>query len=201
MQAAKALFSEKGYDAVSMREIARKAKCSHTAIYMYFQDKRALLHEIAVPPLEDLKMRMEEALRKPTRSADERLTDLALMFVRFSLENRSMVPLLFLTEAGPVDEAEPPLPVNRLRNALFSLLMQNLSESLGLDPDDPRLLQFSRIAFFALFGIVSTFIQGGESADQLFERLKDTFSGTIAVLLAGFRAVLQENREAKVGQA
>lgn len=188
LRAAKALFSEKGYDAVTMREIAARANCSHTAIYMHFRDKRALLHEIALPPLERLKTRMDETMANPDRTPDDRLTDLAFLFIRFCLENRNLVPLLFLSEAGRVDDPEPGLAVNRLRNAMFGLLTRGLAASLDAAPEDPRLLAYSRILFFALFGIVATYLQAEESADQLFDRLQDTFADTVAVLLAGFRS-------------
>lgn len=199
LQAAKTLFSEKGYDAVTMREIAARANCSHTAIYMHFKDKRALLGAIALPPLERLKGDLEQALRHPDRSADDRLTDVGLLFIRFCLENRNLVPLLFLTEAVRVDEPEPELAINRLRNATFGLLARGLSECLGIGPDDPRLLTFSRIAFFSLFGIVGTYLQGEESADRLFRRLRGTFEETVNVLLAGFRARCRTNTAGKEG--
>ncbi len=41
--AAASLFTEKGYHSVTMREIAKEAGCSHTAIYLYFKDKEDLL--------------------------------------------------------------------------------------------------------------------------------------------------------------
>lgn len=37
--AARELIAIKGFESVTMREIAAKAGCSHTAIYMYFGTK------------------------------------------------------------------------------------------------------------------------------------------------------------------
>ena len=51
LKAAGKLFSEKGYDAVTMREIAKEAGCSHTTIYLYFNDKETLLHQLSMPTL------------------------------------------------------------------------------------------------------------------------------------------------------
>lgn len=192
LHAAKMLFMAKGYEEVTMREIAGKAQCSHTAIYLYFKDKRALLHEIAMPHLEQLHDRLEEQWREGSGSPDAAFQRIGMQFVKFCLANRSLVPLLFLTEADRVDDPAPSLPVNRLRNAMFGLLMRSLSACLGIGEEDPRLLMFSRIAFFALFGIIGTYTQGRESADELLDRLEGTFEETLAVLLAGFRNRLAE---------
>lgn len=187
LQAARTLFMAKGYDDVTMRAIARKAHCSHTAIYMYFKDKRTLLHEIAMPHLTQLHDRMEALWREESGSPDAAFQQIGMQFVRFCLDNKSLVPLLFLTEAGRVDEPDPVLPVNRLRNAMFDLLKRSLSACLGIGEGDSRLLMFSRIAFFSLFGIIGTYAQGRESADELLGRLEATFEETMMVLLAGFR--------------
>lgn len=183
-----------------MREIARKAQCSHTAIYLYFKDKRALLHEIAMPHLVQLHDRLEQLWREGRGSPDEVFQRIGMQFVRFCLANRSLVPLLFLTEADRVDVPDPALPVNRLRNEMFGLLMRSLSACLGIGEEEPRLLTFGRIAFFALFGIIGTYTQGRESAEQLLERLEDTFEETLAVLLAGFRHRLAAEETGRTGK-
>jgi hypothetical protein len=48
------LFAEQGFHAVTMREIAKKAGCSHTTIYIYFTDKETLLYQLSMPPLKEL---------------------------------------------------------------------------------------------------------------------------------------------------
>jgi AcrR family transcriptional regulator len=62
LAAAGNLFAVRGYDAVTMREIAKEAGCSHTTIYIYFKDKEALLHQLSMPPLLSLMERMETLL-------------------------------------------------------------------------------------------------------------------------------------------
>lgn len=44
IEAARKLFRAEGYDGVSMRKIAKEAGCSASTIYLYFQDKRQILH-------------------------------------------------------------------------------------------------------------------------------------------------------------
>jgi predicted DNA-binding transcriptional regulator YafY/AcrR family transcriptional regulator len=197
LQAAAELFAARGYEAVTIREIARAAKRSHTTVYTYFADKEALLHELSAPPLESLKQRLEEILARGAgplpgspagsmaTSPEENLKEVSREFIRFCLGNRSMYDVFFNVGAGPVDEAEPALPLNRLRNALFGLLLRALR--LALPPcDDDRLLALGRIYFFLLRGIVGTYTHSAESADVLMERLEPTFDEAATVLLRGF---------------
>lgn len=47
IKAAEALFQKKSYQDVGVREIARAAGCSHTAIYQYFKTKDSILYAVA----------------------------------------------------------------------------------------------------------------------------------------------------------
>jgi len=60
LSAAGTLFASRGYDAVTMREIAKAAGCSHTTIYIYFKDKEALLLQLSMPPLKTLMLQMDK---------------------------------------------------------------------------------------------------------------------------------------------
>lgn len=214
LQAAAALFAARGYEAVTMREIARAVGRSHTTIYTYFADKEALLHELSAGPLESLKLRLEEILARgagsptgswtsplpdspvtalpgsPATSPEEILKEVSREFIRFCLGNRSMYDVFFNVGAGRIDEAEPALALNRLRNALFGLLLRALRESLP-PCDDDRLLAFGRIYFFLLRGIVGTYTHSAESAEALMERLEPTFDEAATVLLRGIAHQLE----------
>src|ERR1700754_3155518 len=47
LEASRALMDEGGLGALSMREVARRAGVSHQAPYHYFQDREAILAELA----------------------------------------------------------------------------------------------------------------------------------------------------------
>ncbi|KIL39851.1 hypothetical protein SD70_17465 [Gordoniibacillus kamchatkensis] len=191
--AAKQLFGEKGYEAVTMREIAKEAGCSHTTIYIYFKDKETLLHHLSVPPLEELRGRMETAASEPGASAVERMQKLSRVFIEFCLGNRGLYGIFFGVNSERVDTASPSSEINRLRLGLFNLLRRTLGEALGL-PDGERLLACSRIYFYQIHGIAATYSHSKESADALMERLTPTFDEAVAVLMLGFNA-LQSNKE------
>jgi AcrR family transcriptional regulator len=47
LDAARELFTEEGYGAVTMRRIAEKVEYTPTALYFYFRNKEVLLQELS----------------------------------------------------------------------------------------------------------------------------------------------------------
>jgi len=186
LRAAGELFAKKGYDAVTMREIAKAANCSHTAIYIYFKDKEALLHMLSLPPVLKLKETMEHTLNNQALSPENKLKTVSLDVVRFCMDHRNMYTIFFAVRAGRVDEKEPKLLINKHRNELFSLLMHTLRQCLPPLSDDQALTN-SRIYFFTLLGIVGTYQYSEENYTQLTNRLEATFDEAFEVLLAGMK--------------
>lgn len=77
LEAARGAFVSLGYDATSIREVARRAGISHGTIYLYFRDKDDLLFQVAedefggllsrlrvLPRTQDPIQRLSEALRE-----------------------------------------------------------------------------------------------------------------------------------------
>ena len=180
------LFAEKGFDAVSIREIAKAAGCSHTTLYIYFKDKEALLHELSVGPLEELFQQLQAIMGDESLAPREKAKSLGSRFVRFCLLHRNMYPLFFMTRAGRVDCAEPAFALNRLRNRLFGMLQESLLACLPPDVGEETGLAYARIYFYTLHGIVGTYSQSEEPLASLLERLTPTFELTVEVLLDGF---------------
>lgn len=197
LAAAGALFSEKGFGAVTMREIARKAGCSHTAIYVYFKDKEALLHQLSMPPLLRLQEEFRGILQSKDNPPEHNLQEVCLAFIRFCLANRNMHDVFFNANAARVDEAHPELELNKARNELFGMLTEALQACLRIGRSDERLLAYSRISYYTLYGIVGTYTQSSESADELLARLTPTFRGAFEALLIGFTHMLNEGVDRK----
>lgn len=61
IDAAEQLYSEIGWDAVTMEQVARSARLSRALIYVYFKDKNDLLLAIAARALEELRERFVSA--------------------------------------------------------------------------------------------------------------------------------------------
>lgn len=100
LDAAKALFIEKGIDKTSMRNIADKIEYSPGIIYHYFKDKNEIFHALHSEGFNDLKLRLEvlNAVENPM----ERLKALGKVYIQFAMENTDMYDLMFIKEA-PLD--------------------------------------------------------------------------------------------------
>lgn len=196
LAAAGQLFAEQGYDAVTMREIAKAAGCSHTTIYIYFKDKEALLHHLSMGPLQALRERMTAELLNQSVSPDERLRRLCRAFIEFCLQNRTMYTVFFMAKATRVDQ-EAPLEFQQLRNQLFGLLRQGIHACLHPAPGEELVLAYARTLFFTLHGMIGTYTGSAEPYDQLMGRLAPTFDLAVDVLLAGFKETLRKGGKQK----
>jgi AcrR family transcriptional regulator len=64
LAAARQMFAEEGYEAVSMRRLAERIEYSPTAIYLHFEDKDALFRAICEETFEQLVKRLEKVRAK-----------------------------------------------------------------------------------------------------------------------------------------
>ena len=125
------LVEESGADAVSLREVARAAGVSATAVYRHFPDKRALMTALAVEGTARLTAAQDAAAAGETdRKAAFDATGRA--YVRFALANPGLFRLIF-TYPG-IALADP------TRDATVSTLHANALDAAGGDPDAARLV-------------------------------------------------------------
>ncbi|MGG4456527.1 TetR/AcrR family transcriptional regulator [Brevibacillus porteri] len=193
LTAAADLFATRGFDTVSIREIAKAAGCSHTTLYIYFKDKEALLHHLSKEPLQSLALQMEETLSKQGRTPEEILREISSQFIHFCLRNRTMYTLFFMINASRIDVEETEKELQTLRNHLFGLLRQAVRRCLPNEIEEEKALALARIYFYTLHGIVGTYTHSEEPLDSLMERLAPTFALSIDVFLAGSQKIM--NRE------
>jgi AcrR family transcriptional regulator len=99
LDAARELFAEQGYDAVTMRGIADRIEYSPTAIYFHFKDKQALLRELCDTDFATLaqKFRTIAAIADPI----ERLRQIGRVYTSFGLEYPNHYRLMFMTPQPP----------------------------------------------------------------------------------------------------
>ena len=71
IEAAEALYAEKGWDTVTMDAVARSARLSRALIYVYFRDKEDLLLAIAERALDALRQRIAQATARHVLAIDQ----------------------------------------------------------------------------------------------------------------------------------
>ncbi|MCM2316427.1 MAG: TetR/AcrR family transcriptional regulator [Thermoanaerobaculia bacterium] len=95
LDAARELFAEKGFEAVTMRQIAQKIEYTPTTIYVHFKDKDALLHEICDRDFSLLAQKFVSVAK--LSDPIEQLRKTGLLYARFGLENRHHYRLMFMS--------------------------------------------------------------------------------------------------------
>ena len=94
MEAAKKLFVQEGYEATSIRKIAREIEFSPTTIYLYYKDKSDIvyaLHQVGFGILRDRffpLMVVEDPF--------ERLKALGKIYIQFALSNPEYYQVMFM---------------------------------------------------------------------------------------------------------
>lgn len=71
IEAAEQLYARKGWDTVTMDQVARVARLSRALLYVYFKDKEDLLFAITGRALEDLRDRFEKAAASAALGIDQ----------------------------------------------------------------------------------------------------------------------------------
>jgi AcrR family transcriptional regulator len=100
LQAAKALFVEKGFDATSMRNIAERVEISPTTIYLYYKDKNDIVYALHG---EGFKL-LGHQFKKLAGIAHpfERFKAMAGIYIQFALDHSDFYELMFVRK-GPMD--------------------------------------------------------------------------------------------------
>jgi len=71
VDAAEHLYADKGWDAVTMEQVAKRARLSRALLYVYFRDKEELLFAIGQRAMQVLRERFTEAQRRHVRGIDQ----------------------------------------------------------------------------------------------------------------------------------
>ncbi|MEU6665058.1 TetR/AcrR family transcriptional regulator [Streptomyces sp. NPDC046727] len=119
------LLAAEGPQALTLREIARRAGVSHGAPRRYFPTRLELLSAIARRGFADLAERAHVALERQAGGPRARVAALARTYLGFALDRPGMYELMFrhdLLESGRLGLRETSLP-------LFSLLTDLIGEA------------------------------------------------------------------------
>jgi AcrR family transcriptional regulator len=124
------LLEQRHSDDLSLREVAREAGVSATAVYRHFSDKTALLRAIAERGYELMAEMQEQAAREATGGAA--FAAVGAAYVRFALRSPAVFRLMFASAppfdlfARPIEELSGPLRV--LRSHVAALTPPGMSD-------------------------------------------------------------------------
>ena len=95
------IFSQKGYDAASMREIAEASGGSKPVVYDYFKSKGNLCHYLVSAGLEGFRAQLRRTCESGTGDAFERLRMMVQVHFNFCEANVEFVRFLYALTFGP----------------------------------------------------------------------------------------------------
>jgi AcrR family transcriptional regulator len=129
LDAARELFAEQGYDAVTMRGIAERIEYSPTAIYFHFEDKEALLRELCDTDFAAL----AHDFQKIARTADplERLRMIGRAYVAFAIEHPSHYRLMFMTPKPALHAADSHIARGNPEQDAYAFLRATVAEAIA----------------------------------------------------------------------
>jgi len=106
LEAAERIFVAEGYEGATIRKIADEVGVSSTALYMHFQDKACILHEIVEATLGSLLVQNTEIAARPL-DAVVRTKMMLDAYMHWGLAHPNAYQLVYCTR-GPVTTDETP---------------------------------------------------------------------------------------------
>jgi len=162
LDAARQLFLEEGYEAVTMRRIAEKIEYTPTTIYLHFKDKEGLFREL----INDDFRKLAEQFADLARITDpiRRIEAAASAYVRFALEHPNHYRLMFMSPTVP--DSDPATNPNhgipeRDAYAFLRWTVQQAIESGRFLPEYSDVDLASQVFWSAIHGVVSLEIAVG----------------------------------------
>ncbi|MCA9642419.1 MAG: TetR/AcrR family transcriptional regulator [Polyangiaceae bacterium] len=153
------LVAEAGIDALSLRELARRAGVSSAAPYRHFPDKDALLRGVAARGYQ----RFDQALGKVSKqcaetSALEAVQQLGVAYVRFAARNPNLFRLIF-SPIGQASGHDPELDkacrqsAEHLPRALMRLHEEGIATSISVQ-------ELTELAWALVHGVAMLYLDG-----------------------------------------
>lgn len=128
LNAARTLFAAHGYEAVTMREIAKQIEYSPTAIYGHFQDKEALINELCTADC----MALASGFQGIGRVSDpvERLRKIGRAYAEFGLKHPNHYRVLFMTPHPPFDPDEKDIEKGNPDQDAYAMLKDTVAAGI-----------------------------------------------------------------------
>ena len=94
LQAAREILEEESLAALTLRAVARKAGVSHAAPYRHFPNHEALLVELSVEGLDELRAAIAEAAKAQGGESDK-IANIGAAYMRFVAQRPALARLMF----------------------------------------------------------------------------------------------------------
>jgi len=153
IEAAERAYMEKGWDLLTMDQVARSARLSRALVYVYFKDKDDLLLAIAGRSIERLAERFREAASHAERGL-EKIEAMGRAYIAYSIEFPHYFDAETRFQAGRKLGEDRPCEVacaeavDKVHNVLVETIRLGLADgSVRADIGDPEVVSVALWAF------------------------------------------------------
>ena len=96
-----ALFSDRGYDATSMREIAEAAGVTKPVIYYYFKNKEQLCHHVICSGLEEFRRNLQRVCNVQSSDILKQIIRMVQIHFDFCQKHIELMRFIYAVNFGP----------------------------------------------------------------------------------------------------
>lgn len=184
VETTRTLLAERGYDALSMRDVAAGAQITAAAIYRHFPNKDALVDYVVNDTLREFELQLLRAVAPLPVGSFERLAALGSEYIRIATEHKEQFKVLFTRiRHRPRKLADFPGQCG------YQVLRQCVVEAMDTgtvrqaDPDLVAFFLWSRVHGIAMLLLSCDFSDamparlGDLTADNLFAATRDFVVG------------------------
>lgn len=144
LDAARSLFVERGIEATSMREIAKKINYSATTLYHHFADKEALLQAVCDEDFLALATGMRDIMQLP--NLIDRIQALSKGYAMFALQYPNHYRLMFMTPRAPCNLEITKIQQGNTEQDAYAQLKFVVKEAFDAGLFRPEMTHFELIA-------------------------------------------------------
>ena len=192
LAAARDMFAEEGYDAVTMRAIADRIEYTPTALYHHFESKQALLTELCERDFIALARQFAQAAEK---DPVERILATGRAYVRFAQAYASQYRFMFMTVFPDVGDAKGHRgDPSQDAYAFLRQACQEAIEQGRLRPDIKDPDQLAQILWATVHGLISLRIVKGHQTWFPWGDAEENTEAAMKVLLHGILAESSSRR-------
>ncbi len=186
LDAARVLFAEHSYEAVTLRMIADAAGCKAPTILNYFGSKEGLFYTLCGEAF----LALRAQFGRIVKAADpvERLRKTGLAYVEFAMSHPNHYRFMFMANHPPPDPGAMPIERNNPDQDAYAFLRAMVAEAIGSgrfrdDCGDPD--SVAQALWSGVHGLVSLHLTKGNDPFLSFRPVKATAKLLVDAMIRG----------------
>jgi AcrR family transcriptional regulator len=190
LKSARALFFKKGFNKVTVDEIAKSSELGKGSIYLYFNSKEEIYAQILLNDIDNFNRQVSVLFEKESTASDL-LTEFSYIYIDFFLNDGELFRILMTYMLQPVKMNLPEKLNSQILNAnARSIDVIGKILQMGVDtkefPAEINLKQNQNTFWGLLNGIISLFIFSGVQ-EKRRERIYSTTKLALEIFISGLK--------------